>query len=230
MVYKACSCQTHGPIDSLPSHSLLCSLQDHPLDLPEDTRLYLVPRSWHRHFCWLGNPHILSSYICQHPTSKQLSLSPSLSLSHTLTHVDLKKCTTWELWVKFYLGQNEGCCPRDSIPGSSEKLLQRSREEGQYTCDFWWGGNTCNQALFFFFFCRRFLLLMRRLITMKEFSAFLDMRRYKSWAHKIGSWKDLTIRRPVLPVFPRAQSTSFVLSHLNSFQGVLKVSSCSNVC
>ena len=92
------------------------------------------------------------------------------------------------------------------------------------------GGIRAIKPFFFFFFCRRFLLLMRRLITMKEFSSFLDMRRYKSWAHKIGSWKDLTIRRPVLPVFPRAQSTSFVLSHLNSFQGVLKVSSCSNVC
>ena len=36
---------------------------------------------------------------------------------------------------------------------------------------------------------------------------------------KIGSWKYLTIWRPVLPVFPRAQSASFHLSTLNSFQG-----------
>ena len=60
---------------------------------------------------------------------------------------------------------------------------------------------------------------------MKDFSAFLDMRRYKNWAHKIGSWKYLTIWRPVLPVFPRAQRASFLLSILNSFQGVLKISS-----
>ena len=53
------------------------------------------------------------------------------------------------------------------------------------------------------------------------------MRRYKNWAHKIGSWKYLTIWRPVLPIFPRALSASFLLSTLNSFQGVLKVSSCS---
>ena len=35
---------------------------------------------------------------------------------------------------------------------------------------------------------------------MKDFSAFLDMRRCKNWAHKI-SWKYLTLWRPVLPVF-----------------------------
>ena len=36
----------------------------------------------------------------------------------------------WELQVKFYLGQNEDCSPRDSTSGKSEKLLER---EG-------WGG------------------------------------------------------------------------------------------
>jgi len=35
---------------------------------------------------------------------------------------------------------------------------------------------------------------------MKDFSAFLDIRRHKNWAHKISSWKYLTIWRPVLPV------------------------------
>ena len=47
-----------------------------------------------------------------------------------------KKCTTWELWVKFYLGQNEDYSPGDSISDSSEKQLQRGRWEGQYICDF----------------------------------------------------------------------------------------------
>ena len=37
--------------------------------------------------------------------------------------------------------------------------------------------------------------------TMKNFSTFLDMRRYKNWAHKISSWVYLTIWRPVLAVF-----------------------------
>ena len=38
--------------------------------------------------------------------------------------------------MKFYLGQNEDCSPEDSATDSSEKLLQRGRREGQYTCDF----------------------------------------------------------------------------------------------
>ena len=37
---------------------------------------------------------------------------------------------------------------------------------------------------------------------MKDFSAFLDMRRCKNWPHEIFSWKYLTIWRLVLPVFP----------------------------
>ena len=36
-----------------------------------------------------------------------------------------KKCTTWVLQVKFYLGQNQDCSPVDSISDSSEKLLWR---------------------------------------------------------------------------------------------------------
>ena len=56
------------------------------------------------------------------------------------------------------------------------------------------------------------------------------MRRYKNWAHKIGSWKYLTIWRPILTVFTLlgTKSTSFLLSILNFFQEVLKVSSCSS--
>ena len=35
-----------------------------------------------------------------------------------------KRCTTWELWVKFYLGQNEDCSLRGSTSDLSESLLQ----------------------------------------------------------------------------------------------------------
>ena len=38
---------------------------------------------------------------------------------------------------------------------------------------------------------------------MKEFSAFLDLKRGKSWAHKISSGKYLTLQRPLLPAFPK---------------------------
>ena len=57
-------------------------------------------------------------------------------------------------------------------------------------------------------------------ITMKDFSTFLCMRRYKNWAHKIVPWKYLIIWRPVLPVFSRAQRASSVLFILGTpFRG-----------
>ena len=40
-----------------------------------------------------------------------------------------KKCTTWELWVKVYLRQNEDCSPGDSPSDSSEKVLHRGGGE-----------------------------------------------------------------------------------------------------
>lgn len=42
-----------------------------------------------------------------------------------------KKYTTSELSVKFYLGKNGNYSLRESISDTSEKLLRRSREEGQ---------------------------------------------------------------------------------------------------
>ena len=59
------------------------------------------------------------------------------------------KSTTWEFWVKFYLGQNEDGSPGDSIPDSSEKLLQRGRGEGQYIRDFGEEGIHAIKHIFF---------------------------------------------------------------------------------
>ena len=60
---------------------------------------------------------------------------------------------------------------------------------------------------------------------LKEFSAFLDMRRYKNWAHKMSKW------RPVLPVF---QSTEGLIPDLHPDlpSGVWSVESqgCSTTC
>ena len=67
-----------------------------------------------------------------------------------------------------------------------------------------------------FFFAESFC--WETIVTMKDFSAFLAMMRYKNWAHRNSSWEYLTIWRPVLPVFP--QNASFLLSILNSFMGV----------
>ena len=62
---------------------------------------------------------------------------------------------------------------------------------------------------------------------MKDFSAFRDKRWFKSWAHKICSWEYLTLK--TCPASsPRARSASFLLSTLNSFRGLLEVSSFSS--
>ena len=66
-------------------------------------------------------------------------------------------CTMWECQVKLNLGQNEDCSPEDRSSGSSEKLLQRGRGEGQYIGDF--GEEETHAIKHIFFFCRKFLLL-----------------------------------------------------------------------
>ena len=66
------------------------------------------------------------------------NLPSTLGPQPKVTDVNLKKkqSTTWESQLKFYLGKNEKCSLRDSTSDSSEKLLQRSRREGQYIWDF----------------------------------------------------------------------------------------------
>ena len=60
--------------------------------------------------------------------------------------VNCKRCTTWELWILFYLGQNEDCSPGDNTSDSSERLLQKNKE------------NTVQSSLHF---TKSFLLVLR---------------------------------------------------------------------
>ena len=84
---------------------------------------------------------------------------------------------------------------------------------------FWWRGSTCNLACIF---CRRWLLVEGAVVTMKDFSAFLHVRRCKN----LKPAPENMYLKTCPASFPRAQSASFLLSSLNSFPGVLKVSSC----
>ena len=54
----------------------------------------------------------------------------------------------WELWVKFYLEQNEDCSPGDSPSDSSERLLLSGRG-GQYMYDCGEGGVHAMKHIFF---------------------------------------------------------------------------------
>ena len=83
--------------------------------------------------CWGRWNRQISSHVHSPVPGKALSLSPVHSkdsgtswLSLCLLKATLKRCTMWELWVKFYLGQNEYGSQGDSTSDSSERLLQRS--------------------------------------------------------------------------------------------------------
>lgn len=67
------------------------------------------------------------------------------------------KCTIWQLWVKFSLGQNKGYNLGDNISAISEKMLWRGRREGHGICDYGEGGYVQLNT----HFCRRSLLAMR---------------------------------------------------------------------
>ena len=130
--------------------------------------------------------------------------------------------------VKFYLGKNEDCSPDGSTSDSSKRLLQRGRRKDSIYVILVKEG-TCNRARIF---CRKFLLVswsfceaLETVITRKDVSAFLDMKGYKNWAHKISSWEWL---KTCPASFSLSLNTSFLLFTLNSFRRVLKVSSCSS--
>ena len=139
-------------------------------------------------------------------------------------------------WMKLFLvpmltlkNAQPKCCNLSFIWGKVRTAAQNTAPQialrncskeagwiGHHVCDFGEGGvkRVC--------FSRRFLLVswscllvIETVVTMKDFSAFLDMRRYRNWAHKISFWKYLTIWRPVLPVFHWGQSTEYLISALH---------------
>ena len=57
-----------------------------------------------------------------------------------------KLCTMWDLWVKFYLGQNEDYSLRDSI-SDIQRNCSKEAVVGSVYIRFWWRDYTCNQAL-----------------------------------------------------------------------------------
>ena len=130
------------PTKAWPSALLHLLLPTHPL---------LYPAMWpHTFLQKLASIHLLF------PLHSVFFFSPYDN--HLVHSVHLKKCTTWELWVKFYLKQIEDNSLGNSISDSSEKMRQRSTKEvsiyvilvkREYV----------HQA--HIFFCRRFLLVLR---------------------------------------------------------------------
>ena len=93
----------------------------------------------------------------------------------------------------FYLRQYEDCSLGDNTSNSSEKLLQRCRGEGKDSIYvILVKGEYIQSSTFIFLenFCWSYEASAsheKQLSTMKDLSAFLEMRRYKNWAHKIIS-------------------------------------------
>ena len=104
--------------------------------------LYIIQVSFlynRRAKCWLMTHHeqdhvnemdsLLCSLIvcitlldsCLPPSTEDLSHGLQVS-AHT-HWIFFKKCTTWELQVKFYLGQNEDGNPGEGVSDSAENLL-----------------------------------------------------------------------------------------------------------
>ena len=103
-------------------------------------------------------------------------------LSHWKWEVsNFLKGTVWEMWVKFYWGQNENY----SVWNSAEKMLQRVKEgRRKNICDFG-EGSYAPPSTHFTKDSRepRRLLLWGADVSISNFSAFLDVRR--CW--KLGS-------------------------------------------
>ena len=77
--------------------------------------------------------------------------------------------------------QNEDYSPGDSISDSSEKLLQRGGWGGQYICDSREGEDHAIKHRIFAEGCCQ---SQGGDVTVKDFSALLDTRRYKTWLIK----------------------------------------------
>ena len=109
--------------------------------------------------------------------------------------VDLKKIHNVRVMIywgqnSFIWGQNENCSPRCCTSDSSEKLLQWGEVVGRSVYVVLVKGEFIQSSTFFAeVFCQPW----GADVTMRGFSALLDRRRCKEWAHKISSWKYLAI-------------------------------------
>ena len=119
-----------------------------------------------------------------------------MSWGHSFPTANLKKNAQAERCeFSFIWGPNEACSPGDSISDGSEKLLQRGG------APVGWGGEVRAHvilvkggvhAIKHMFFCR-FLLVTGAVLTMKNCSAFVDMKGCKNGAHKMFTGKYPTL-------------------------------------
>ena len=118
-----------------------------------------------------------------------------------------------------FIGGKMKNSPGDSTFHTALRNCKRGRGNSQNISDFGEGGVHSTKHIFFQKVSTNLVkpsLVTRNSVTMMDFSAFLDMRRYKNWAHKISSWDIYLKTCPTS--FPWAQSASFLVPTLNSFR------------
>ena len=98
----------------------------------------LISHGTECHICGLQWAFWLGRWLITHEWDTLIYVSRSNHCLHLLTK---KRCTTWELQAKFYLGQKEDCSLGSSISDSSERLLQNNWG-GKSIYKVWWRGTS----------------------------------------------------------------------------------------
>ena len=89
-----------------------------------------------------------------------------------------------------FIGGKMKNSPGDSTFHTALRNCKRGRGNSRNISDFGEGGVHSTKHIFFQKVSTSLVkpsLVTRNSVTMMDFSAFLDMRRYKNWAHKISS-------------------------------------------
>ena len=132
-----------------------------------------------------------------------------------------KRYTTWQLWVKFYLGQNEDCSPGGSTPDSSERLRQGG-SRGRSVCKVLLkGGSSMPLSAHF---TEDFLLVLRIWCHHEGIQGFSRYEEIRGVEIIKSVPKNIYLKN-CLTGLPGAQSASL---HPELPRGVLTVSSCSS--
>ena len=91
-----------------------------------------------------------------------------------------KRCTTWGLWVELFIwGQMRTAAGEVAFQIALRDCSKVAMGESQYI-RFWWRGSSVPWSTHF---TKGFCYSWGSDVTMKGFSASLDMKRYKDWDH-----------------------------------------------
>ena len=141
--------------------------------------------------------------------------------SSTWSYCQLKKTAHQSHELKVLFGAIWGLQPRRQHLKQLWETVPKTKGEGQYTSNSGEGGV---HAIKHVYFLESFCWSQKTVVTMKDFSALLGMRRYKNLTHKVSSWECLTTE-DLSCQFPGSTECLISALHSKPFRGVLEVSS-----